>query len=463
VKQLDFAIQALGQFLNWFVPGVIIITLVWVFWSMVKWLYEKQGSDKDAVIKLSWVIAGFFLMPVGILILQGYLGFGYAALISVPIGLVWVISAWVVISWLNIVKADEVALLYFFGNIRRRRLTSGNGIRFLGKSGLHFVPWFPGISLLRFPKDLILDVFAKDPDPKVPGWEMSGEMLLVRSEDNQKMNIEMTFAYQFATEDVDALITLIEAGVPVNDPKARKQWIRDTVATDVLYVFGQKKYKQVAGGKANDDLNTVINTRLTNPDSMLRRAGFFGKDVNDSKPGTGQAYLKITFVHLSGELGKQLEHVETAKLEAEAAHSEAERDAKFLYEPINMAMEQWVDQQVQNAGPGADRRAIVLALHKSGAYAAKEKEVHEIRKIHLPDNDYQVIERRIKLDVPGGSGTGSGEGGSSILKQLTALIGSTAAAFSAGKEGGGAAGSGKKRKTKRKGKKYATTDDEDDE
>ena len=122
-----------------------------VYGQMALW---EQGSDKDAVIKLSWVIAGFFLMPVGILILQGYLGFGYAALISVPIGLVWVISAWVVISWLNIVKADEVALLYFFGNIRKRRLTSGNGIRFLGKSGLHFVPWFPGISLLRFPKDL---------------------------------------------------------------------------------------------------------------------------------------------------------------------------------------------------------------------------------------------------------------------------------------------------------------------
>src|SRR3989338_4116387 len=99
---------------------------------------------------------------------------------------------------------------------------------------------------------------------------MSGGKVPVRSLDNQKENIEMTFAYQFATEDVEALVTLIESGVPVNDPKERKQWIRDTVATDVLKIFGTKPYKEVAGGKANDELNVLINERLKLPDSMLR-------------------------------------------------------------------------------------------------------------------------------------------------------------------------------------------------
>ncbi len=226
---------------------------------------------------------------------------------------------WIIVSWSNIVSPDQVALRQWFGRLEKKII----------KSGLCFVPWFPGIKLVRIPKKMFRLLYEKEDDK--PGHVMSGTMFGVRSSDRQKLFVEATFFLRFPYNHVEPLIKIIESGVPFGDEDELREWIEDAIAPDVLYVFGQEKYEDVMGGTKNIELNKLVNDRLRGDpakpnDSLLERCGLFGANPNDqTTPGEGEAYLNIEDVHLSGELGKRLELVETARLEAEA-----ERDAAIV-------------------------------------------------------------------------------------------------------------------------------------
>ncbi len=235
-------------------------------------------------------------------------------------GLLIAIVTWVVVSYCNIVKPDEVALRYWAGGLERSLFTSRNG---LFGTGLQFVPWLPGIKLIRISKKMQKHLFEKDQDPKVLGNVMSGTMLAVRSKDWQKMFVEASVFNRFPYDDVDSLILLIEAGVPIGDTEQLREYIEDEMTPDLNAVFGLYHYKEVMGGLKNEELNEKINERLQQAGSQFFRVGFFGKDAKTKHAGTGEFDLKIEFVHLSGKLSEKLELVETTRLEAIAQRKAA--------------------------------------------------------------------------------------------------------------------------------------------
>ncbi len=256
---------------------------------------------------------------------------------------------WFIISWCNTLNPDQVGLRKYLGHLEResyfsalqrwihrnekettkKPLTSDNG---LFGTGLHFVPWLPGFELVKIPKKMFRLLYEKDPNATT-GSVMSGTMFGVRSKDKQKLFVEATFFLRFPYNDTESLVEIIESGVPFENDEVLRDWIEDAIAPDVLYVFGQKNYTEVMGGTANEALNKEVNERLRGDpllpnDSLLERCGLFGEDPKDRTPGSGEAFLEIEDVHLSGPLGRSLELVETNRLEAEAAKSVADKNAE---------------------------------------------------------------------------------------------------------------------------------------
>ena len=269
--------------------------MIWIFrFTMSPWINPETGGEmtRSLVTRIS-----------------GWIGL----LTSLPIAI------WLIISWLNIVNPEEVALRQYFGHVERRKknkepLTNSNGL--LG-SGLHFVPWFPGIKLIRTPKKMFN--FVYEGDPKKPSYEISGTQLAVRSRDRQKLGIDVNFFLRFPYKDVDLMILLIESEVPRDDEEALKDWVQQAFATDMVTVFGRYNYEEVMGGLKNADLDKEMNEILQNPKGVFAKCGLCDRNpATINEEGFGEAYLRIEYVHVSGELGKRLELVETAKQEANA-------------------------------------------------------------------------------------------------------------------------------------------------
>ncbi len=341
---------------------------------------------------------------------------------------------WGIVSWWNIVNPDEVALRQYFGWLEKKILTSG----------LHFVPWFPGIKLVRVPKKMFRLLYEKDGNK--PGSVMSGNMMGVRSKDRQKLFIELTVFVRFPYRFVNSLVRIIESGVPLEEG-ALRDWIEDAVAPDVLYTFGQRKYEDVMGGRANEALNTDINERLQKRGSLLRSCGLFGNGPEKNDPGTGEAFLKIEDVHLSGPLGESLERVVTAKLEAEASESEAKTKARLIGAPIEIMFEQWIKGEAKRMGVTVPE--ATKALKDSGAYARKEKELNELRQREMAGGgSYDVEEKNINLNINSGGEPLK----DSDMAAFIGTIGGAVAAYGAAKGGGSSGGgqSGNRREGKKK-------------
>jgi len=419
---------------------------------------------------LNWT--GFVLSAVVAVSIIIFVGFAYwESLEWTDWLMVLFITPSIVISLLaswKIVNPTEVALQQWFGRLLRggpvgvepEPLTSKNGVFW---TGLHFVPWFLGMRLRMIPKDQILLLFKRDPNK--PSYEMSGTMFSVRSKDRQKLHIEATFFLRLPYDLVDSLTSIIESGVPIEDVGALREWVKNAFSPDVFAVLGDYDFAEVIGGLKNEDLNKRVNKLLQKPGSLLRRCGLFGNGPDDDTPGTGEADLKIEYVHVSGPLGERLEQVQTAKLEAEAdkeaaivqaevAENTARIKARVIGRPVEIMLDEWVVGEAKRMG--VDVPAATKALKKDGAYAKKEQTLHELRSRELAGGGTYNKE---EIDINSG---GQPLKDSNMAAFIGTIAGAATAWASAKGGGGGGQNPGNKGK-KKKGRPNKDEEDDDDD
>lgn len=369
-----------------------------------------------------------------------------------------------IIASLRIVMPNEVAVRQWFGWLGRKipktdtarlnRQWFGWFDRKVLRAGLHFVPRFWGIKLIRISK--ALRQFPYEGDPKHPSWVISGSQLPVRSKDRQKLGVDGVFFQRFPYEDIDLLCLLIESGVPFENEEKLRLFLEDGFRNDLTAVFGEYNYEQVMGGLLNEELSGKVNKLLQRSTkkekSMFIKCGFFDADPNTlNKPGTGEAYFRIEYVHVSGPLGERLEQVVTAKLgaeadreaarvrietthlEAEAAKNVAQNKQRFIYGPMQIERDEWVKAEAQKMGfpdtPEGIRDATVK-LRESGEYERRHQEAVRLRE---QDMGATRQERKVIVDV-------NSAGKSIETSGLAAIIGgaigtAVGAVLAAAKEG----------------------------
>lgn len=293
---------------------------------------------------------------------------------------------WYIGSWSNTVNPDFIAFRQWFGYVERRTL----------RPGPHFVPWFPGIRLRRMYVGMHQFTYQADPNSNKPSYERSGDQIAVRSFDRQKMHTDSTFFFRVPLEDEDQLIHIIESGVPIDDVVELKRWVENGFSTHMLSVFGKHPFDKVIGGKMNEELSKDVNELLQKPDSLFVRCGLFDKSATTfNLEGTGEAYLRIEYVHVSEDLGKRLEEVETSrigeeanmaaaevrvktsKLDADAALNVAMGNAHLVGGVVEIALDQWVAGEAKRMGKTVAEAAALLK--KSGAYEWKETALHKLQ------------------------------------------------------------------------------------
>lgn len=370
---------------------------------------------------------------------------------------------WLIVSFCNTINPDEVAKLQYFGRLKKKKLTSSNG-RF--GSGLHFVPWFWGIKLVRIPQKKLPQVYKGDENK--PSWEISGTQLQVRSKDWQKLGIDATFFLGLPDDD-DQIDTIIASGVPINDEEELRKWIERAFSPDLFSVFGQYNYTDVMGGLKNEELSGKVNDLLQKPDSLLCRCGLFDNNpLTTNKPGTGEAYLRIEYVHVSGPVGKNLELIATLQLEAqaekgaaivkaEAAESIAKAKARIIGRTIELMLDEWFKGEVTRMGLNPlnkrDLQKARCALMGTGAYQEKEKELSRLRNREMSKDGGSFDQKNI--DITSG---GKPLEGSNIVASIIGTIAGAAAAMTSAKEDGGnssGGGSGGSKKSGSGGKSVA--------
>ena len=221
-------------------------------------------------------------------------------------------------SFIRRVKADEVAIRNWFGQLEEKVLSPG----------LHIMPRFFGIGLVRFPTKM----FKLD-------YESGAEKFF--SKDFQVLTAEGTFFVQFPYKHAECLIAMIKAGVPMEEDELKK-YCEDVFEPMIRRALKTIDYKDVLGGDVDqvdvdEQVCRVVNMLLQNPEGVLFKAGIFGKDVTNTNPGNGHAYLELEQVLPTDAVQEKLESVATAKLDAEAAKSLAEADYTRLYGPVEIA------------------------------------------------------------------------------------------------------------------------------
>ena len=388
---------------------------------------------------------------------------------------------WVIVSSWNIIQPTERGLVKYFGHIREKLLTSENGF-FLG---LHFIPWFPGVELLRISMEMLEFPYKGDQDQ--PTWEITGTQLQVRSKDRQKLGVDMTAFLRFPHKKVKQLIEIVKAGVPYQNKGELRKWFEKGFRTDFIAIFGSYKYEEVMGGLKNQDLSDQINGRMQDPTRLFCKCGLFDNDPRTiNVEGCGEAYLQIEYVHVQGPLGKALEEVATAKLEEEANRDAAEMrvqttekevdvakniaksKAEVINGPIRIGLKEWLEAEYAAAGATTDpeKKTVFDNLRTGGAYKRKEEELASLRSQDLAGGGTFDVNKNV-IDVNSAGEPMKDSNMAAFLGTITAGL----AAFAAAK-GGGSQGGGGNRKGKGKGrgkggnpptpKPNAADDDDDD-
>jgi len=234
--------------------------------------------------------------------------------------------------------------------------------------------------------------------------------------------------------------------------------------------------KKQWGGEKNKELSDETNSLLQVTDELLNKAGLFDDDPDSiNKIGTGEAYIRVNYVHVSGPLGESLERVATAKLEKEAADSEAEILNRRLNRPSEIGLNEWVMGEVARAGKGTPEKPaipatattpeipttpavpptpaeianVVAKLKKGGKnseYAKKERSLQELRSRELSGGGtYDVDQKDININITSGDEPLK----DTNIAGIIGTIGGVVAAIAAAKEGG--ENPGNKRKKRKPG------------
>lgn len=254
-----------------------------------------------------WAGVGALLFIVGLLAVSE------GARVSGSI--VALIGAWLLLS-IKVIGPAEMAVFVLLGEPRT-----------FCDSGLRFVP-FGLARLVRYPKKMYnFDYKAREVVtragryPDQDGAPVYGAQAL-RVDAAAYLNFSRELRRPADGEPVDdeetgthPLIKILRAGVPVPD-KELESWTEEAVVGALRVAFGQMTWRETV-----QDIAVVARKAeevFREPDGALIRAGFSKKGIR----------LVVAEIHLPPELKAALPDVDRQRLEAEAAHFEAEERAE---------------------------------------------------------------------------------------------------------------------------------------
>lgn len=396
---------------------------------------------------LTWIsITGFAVAAFAVLMLSASYLVPANVLASFAVFLILSAGTWLILSF-RMVQPDEVGVISWFGHISE----SGDPLQ----PGLRFVPWAPGaIDLIRVPTKLFNLLFARG--------SQGGDMpFIVRAKRKKsqsgkelqpiKLEVDATFFLRPAHKEKKSLKLLIQSGVPIHDEVELKEWIRRSIADDIMLVFGEEYYEDVMGGQANDRLNDRINDRLRSPGSDLRISGIFGKNPSNTAPGTGEANLRIQFVHLPQKVSEGITEVESEKFVAEASENTKRQKANVSRAgQLDRLMDEWVRQEAARMGKSDNLAEAIKSLKKDGSYDRQRRYFNDL----LLAESGSLNINRIEVGNPDGTSFSFKERtplGPYVVGMATAVATAVAKQLGIGQgsQGGGSSskkGGGKKKK-----------------
>jgi len=211
---------------------------------------------------------------------------------------------WLVASF-QYVKSDEVAIRSRFG-------TLGNKIL---RSGLTFLPWFPGIKLVRITTKQIPFQFDGALEHRV--W----------SSDRQGLLVDLSGYVRFPYEDLCSLKLMIRSGVPT-EAAALGEWMEDEVVAGLRDIMAGFSLEQSIGRSNLRKIRTRAEKFFRDSSGLFVKSGLCGSDPENLTPGTGEVIVRVEQVNPTAEMQRAMQAPIAAKYRANAAKETAKQAAE---------------------------------------------------------------------------------------------------------------------------------------
>ena len=215
-------------------------------------------------------------------------------------------AVWLAAS-IKYVGADEVGLRQFFGEIEHH----------VFQSGLLFVPWCPGIELVRIPTKQLIYRFDGSLEHRV--W----------SKEHQGLLVDISGYVRFPYNDIDSLILMIQSGVPLT-AEGLQDWMEDEIITVLKDVMVGFDVEQAIGQASLYLIRDAAKRFFLHPSGLFVKSGICGKDPSDFTPGTGELIVRIEQVNPTPELQEAMQSPVLARFKANAAKETARMNAEQI-------------------------------------------------------------------------------------------------------------------------------------
>ena len=238
------------------------------------------------------------MIVLGLLVLTLTVG-KWVALVGLLLSIVWFIKS------LKVIGPDEVALMVVFGKI----------IRKIFRSGLMFLPYFPGVRLIRITTKQLPLRYEGKLEHRV--W----------SGDRQGLLVDVTGAVRFPFNELDSLILMVQSGVPL-DQAGLQEWAEDETISGLKDIAAGFTLEESLSKSNITAINAAAMAFFLRPDGLFAKSGICGNNPTNFEPGTGEVILRIEQINPTEKIQKAMELTVSAKYEANAARETARMNAE---------------------------------------------------------------------------------------------------------------------------------------
>ncbi len=281
--------------------------------------------------------------------------------------------AWV-FGGLRTIGTAEVALQSRFGSIKKK----------IYRSGLTWVPPFPGISLYRITTEPITFKFE--------GVESHS----LRCKDRLLVFADIVGNIRFPYDEIDSLILMIKSKVPLDEAGLQNK-VEEEVVSGMRGIVAKFSLEEALAKDNLEEIRKAAQTFLLRKTGYFAKAGICGNNGKNFTPGTGEVIVRIEQIRTTPGLEAALQKPAIAKLEAEAAKSTQERDAALIAGPFHVAMAEWVTAQLP-ADKSKSPEQVMAELVESGAYSAHATVVKDL----MLANSGHLQVAKMEIGGPGG-------------------------------------------------------------
>ena len=262
------------------------------------------------------------------------------------------LPVWIIVSWCNTVKSDEVVVRRFWGGlggrvIRPRRFPL-------------FVPYFWGIDLFHVrTKPFQLTYRAKPEDrlisqdgKPITDWEATLYLVLPHIQD-----------------ELPSIRKMAKAGLNM-DEAAMMKLLEDLIVPALSEVVSTMDYAAISGRRnLVGESKKATDALREDPKGVLQMTGIAGSNPKEEEEGTG--FIRLTIEHAYNE------RITGAEEGARAAEATKRERARLIVGPLDEAMRTWVESQMP-VDKSKTYPEVMAELVASGTYAKHEGIVKDL-------------------------------------------------------------------------------------